>query len=282
MTEIAIQEETAVATAPPAPVAQQLPATQELTGLMAWAAEARAAAQIASSLAKTSFVPASLRGADKDPVVAHEITVGNVTAAILTGQELGLQPMAAMRSMDIVYGVPTLRAHAMRGLVQSRGHKVEIVEAGPKRVVMRGKRKGEREWQQVEWTIERASLLGLTGRDQWKKQPQTMLTARATGEICRLIAADVLHAMPYATEEIDRATAAVLTSTAATSVTTEEILGAIEPTAVIPAADDEEAPAQNNPWGTPAHSNHPAGEFDSWCDACQAESAAMDREAAMA
>src|SRR5690606_25377268 len=50
--------------------------------------------------------------------------------------------------------------------------------------------------------IERAAKLGLTGGEQWKKQPQTMLVARATAEICRLIAADALYAMPYAAEEL--------------------------------------------------------------------------------
>jgi hypothetical protein len=67
---------------------------------------------------------------------------------------------------------------------------------------MKGRRKGDEEWQWATWTIERAKKLGLTGKSEWQKQPQTMLIARATGEICRLIAADVLYAMPYAAEEL--------------------------------------------------------------------------------
>jgi hypothetical protein len=276
MTEIAIAEEGAVATAPPVP---SLPAVQQLTGLQAWAAEARAASQIASSLARTTFVPMSMRGQHTDPDTAHEITVGNVTAAILSGQELGLQPMASLRSMDIIQGVPALRAHAMRGLVQSHGHDVEVVSATPQKVVMRGKRKGKSRWQTVEWDLDRARLLGLTGKNEWKKQPQTMLTARATGEICRLIASDVLFAMPYAAEELDPATAASLGSTAV-SVTTEEILGAIEPAAVIPAgaeANLDEYDGHDEAAEIP-HDDHPDGEFDSWCPGCRAESVAMEQE----
>jgi hypothetical protein len=168
-----------------------VPAAAQASPLVLWAHEARQAEQIAEVLACTSFVPASLRNKPQD-----------VTAAILAGQELGLQPMATLRSIDIIQGVPALRAHAMRGLVQFHGHKLQLVESTPQRCVMRGQRKGE-EWQQVEWTIERAAQLGLTGKDQWKKQPQTMLVARATGELCRLIAADALYAMPYAAEELD-------------------------------------------------------------------------------
>jgi hypothetical protein len=160
--------------------------------LMQWAYEAHQAHQIATKLAATSFVPASMRGKP-----------GDVTAAILAGQELGLRPMASLRSMDVISGTPALRAHAMRGLVQSHGHSIQLVESSPTRCVMRGRRKGEQDWQEVEWTIDRAKQLELTGKAEWKKQPQTMLVARATGEICRLVAADVLFAMPYAAEELD-------------------------------------------------------------------------------
>jgi hypothetical protein len=70
--------------------------------------------------------------------------------------------------------------------------------------VMRGRRRGEQEWQEVTWTLERAQRLGVVDRNpQWKKQPKTMLVNRATGEICRLIASDVLHAMPHTSEELD-------------------------------------------------------------------------------
>lgn len=160
--------------------------------LVQWAMAADRAYTIAQKLATTSFVPQSMRGKPYD-----------ITAAILAGNELGMQPMASLRSIDIIQGTPGMRAHAMRALVQSRGHQLLLVESTPEKCVYRGKRKGDEEWQEVTWEIGRAQKLGLLGKDQWKKQPQTMLVARATGEICRLVASDVLHAMPYASEELD-------------------------------------------------------------------------------
>jgi len=171
----------------------QAPAEHEL---VRWAHAARQAKGIAESLANTSFVPRSL---SQNP---H-----NIIGAILAGYEMGLQPMAALRSIDIIQGTPALRAHAMRGLVQSKGHQVQLLESGEAACVMRGRRKGDEEWQEVVWTIERAQKLGLLAKDQWKKQPTAMLVARATGEICRLIASDVLHAMPYAREELENGAA---------------------------------------------------------------------------
>lgn len=194
------------------------PAGARESALVLWAYEAKQAHQIAQSLSRTSFVPATLRGKPDD-----------ITAAILAGQELGLQPMAALRSMDVIQGTPALRAHAMRGLVQSKGHKVWLVEASPDRVLMKGQRRNpdgtfEPE-QESEWTIERAEQLALTGKSEWKKQPKTMLTARATGEICRLVASDVLYAMPYAAEELDSDGPTPAVRTAGGRVTAAEILG---------------------------------------------------------
>ncbi|MGV2386374.1 MAG UNVERIFIED_CONTAM: hypothetical protein LOD86_14085, partial [Thermobifida fusca] len=96
---------------------QQAPAGAD-NPLITWALAARQAHAIAESLARTSFVPRSLQGRPAD-----------ITAAILTGQELGMQPMAALRSLDIIQGTPSLRAHAMRALVQRAGHQIQLVES---------------------------------------------------------------------------------------------------------------------------------------------------------
>lgn len=175
--------------------ANTLPApapTAGSTALMQWAQEADLAYQMAQKLAATSFVPQSLRGKP-----------GDITAAILAGSELGLKPMATLKSIDVIQGTPALRAHAMRGIVQQQGHEIELVESTPERCVMRGRRKGTDAWQTVEWTTARAGQLGLLNKPEWKKQPQTMLVARATGELCRLIASDALHGMPYVAEELE-------------------------------------------------------------------------------
>lgn len=177
--------------------AEIMPPTNELA---LWAFEAKQAHLIAQSLANTSFVPASMRGKTSD-----------ITGAILAGRELGMKPIAALRSIDIIQGTPALRAVTMRALVQSRGHSIQLTESTDERCVMRGRRQGEEDWQEVEWTIERAGRMGLTAKQQWKIQPKTMLVARATSELSRLIAADVILAMPYTAEELEIDTAPRIT-----------------------------------------------------------------------
>lgn len=159
--------------------------------LEAWARDAIAISNIAANIATTSLAGA-YRGKPDE-----------VTAVILAGHELGIQPMTSLKSIDVIQGQPALRAHAMRGLLQSKGHEIELLEATPAYCKMRGRRKGADQWQEVEWDLDRARQLGLLNKDQWKKQPKTMLINRATGEICRLVASDALHGMPYAAEELE-------------------------------------------------------------------------------
>ncbi|WP_432008664.1 hypothetical protein [Streptomyces bacillaris] len=214
--ELATRDEQAVAVATPQP-------TNEL---MNWVESARQANLVAQSLAGTSFAGA-YRGKPDE-----------ITAAILTGQELGLQPMTALKSIDVIQGQPALRAHAMRAIVQRQGHDIELVESDDTHCIMRGRRKGAENWQTVVWDIPRVQRMGLLGKDQWKKQPKTMLVARATGELCRLIASDALHGLPYAAEEVDGYVhGEVAPAKAPLSVAALTTAPAAEPTAA-PAADE--------------------------------------------
>lgn len=156
-----------------------------------WAASADAAYRVAQRLVETSFVPQQFRG---KPVEA--------TAAILAGSEVGLQPMAALKSFDVIQGTAAPRAITLRAIVQSYGHEMVLLESTNTRCRMKGLRRGSSEWQTVAWTIDRAKDLGLTSKDNWRKQPAAMLMARATSELARLIAADAILGIGYTSEEV--------------------------------------------------------------------------------
>lgn len=209
--------------------------------LIEWAESARAAHGIAKSLAATPFVPESF---NKDPAL--------VTAAILVGQEVGLQPMAALRSLDIVKGTPALRAHAMRGLVQSHGHEIWPREQTETRVVMCGRRKGTDQIVESVWTMDRAKKLGLAGGRNYTSQPMTMLIARATSETCRLIAADVLLGIPYSAEEladdIDPDGATVTDLEPRKKRTARRAPITVQPAAHQEPALDDESPSPGDDW----------------------------------
>jgi hypothetical protein len=182
-------------------------------GLGVWAAELRAAAELAASFALTAFVPESLRvtvNGKPDGAVDREATVATITAALLTGREVGLSPMAALRSIHLIHGTPAMIANTMRGLVLARGHDLWVVESTTTRCVYRGQRRGSSHVQEVVWTIDDARQMGIAGRTQWRAMPRDMLRARATGAICRLVAPEALLGLPYVVEELDDPDAAAL------------------------------------------------------------------------
>jgi hypothetical protein len=187
MTAIAMRGETALDLPVSAP-----PASDKYTRLMQWAEAATAAHRMAQMLVRTSFVPEAFRGKPEE-----------AAAAILAGLEVGLEPMAALRSFDIIQGTAAPRALTQRAVVQSHGHRMWEVETTATRAIVKGQRRGESDVHTSTWTLDRAKGLGLLGKKNWQDQPQAMLLARATAECARMTAADALLGIPYAVEELD-------------------------------------------------------------------------------
>jgi hypothetical protein len=160
--------------------------------LQMWATELTAAYSIGKALASTDFVPASLKTASGGRPKEIEQVAENVAACILAGKALGLDPMNSIQNIFVVHGRPAMYARTMAALVMAAGHEIRRAEATEQRVVYRGRRKGETEWTEVEWTIARASKAGYTGNKKYQTDPIAMLTAKCQSEICRVIAPDVL------------------------------------------------------------------------------------------
>lgn len=169
--------------------------------LAEWVQSADAAFSVARRLVQSSFVPQQYRPKNNSPEAIEAAAIES-TAAILAGLEIGMSPMASLRAFDNILGTAAPKALTLRAIVQSFGHEMELVESTATRAIMRGRRRGATTWQTVTWTFDRAKDLGLTGKDQWKKQPGTMLVARCTSELSRLIAADAILGIGYTSEEI--------------------------------------------------------------------------------
>lgn len=161
------------------------------TALALFVEEAAQVYEIAKALSNTSFVPAAMRGKPQE-----------ITGAILFGRELDMPPMTALQTINIIQGRPTLSANAMRGLALGAGVRFRLDEATETRCVMSAIPPGSNEWTTVTWTIDQARRLDLLKKDNWKSQPGVMLIARATSQLCRLVAANILIGAPYSTEEI--------------------------------------------------------------------------------
>jgi hypothetical protein len=171
-------------------------------GLSVWRTEFDAAAQIASSLSLTDFIPESLKKRDEEGALLPNATAATIAAALLTGQELGLGPMASLRSIDVVRGTPGLRAIAMRALVLSAGHDMWVETASDTRAIVCGQRAGSEHVNRCEWDEERARRLNLWDKPEWRRQRRNMLIARATAECARLTAPERILGLGYTAEEL--------------------------------------------------------------------------------
>lgn len=215
MTEIAIRNE---------PAEIELAPAGTVASLVGWAEEVQAAHALATKLVVTSFVPDFFKNKP------HE-----AAAAILTGHELGLSPLASLRSIFVIKGTPGMYAKAMVAVVQAAGHEVWVEEQSDDKVVVCGKRAGSEHVFRTVWDRARVIKAKLTGNSKYQDSPQQMMVARGQAEICRQVAADALHGVPYAVEEI-RDFRDERTATADDDrVTGAEILGEL--------VDDEEFPA---------------------------------------
>jgi hypothetical protein len=150
----------------------------------AWSALLAPAAFLAEKIAGTEFVPKGMRG--RPPVVL---------AAIMYGHALGIHPMHALASIDVVDGRPEPNAELKRALVLAAGHELWIEEAGDTRAKVSGRRAGTSRVQTVTWTMDDARRANLAGRGPWKTYPRRMLIARATSELCRDMFPDVIRGL---------------------------------------------------------------------------------------
>lgn len=224
MTDIALRDDNAPA-----------PYESDPTGgrLVAWAQAAHAAHQLASALCKTAFAPKHFRD-----------NPGDSTAAIMAGDELGLSPLASLRSIYVIHGTPSMYAKTMVALVQSRGHEVWTESTSDAAVVVCGRRRGSDKVERAEWKIERARKAGYTSNQKYASNPQEMLYAKAASEVCKKIASDVLLGIPAA-EDVELEEQATVTVTRAESkprtVTRRKAPEPLEPEFSEPPVDDEPA-----------------------------------------
>jgi hypothetical protein len=176
---------------PPPPLPASTPGEEIARGPAGWVARLRAAAEIAGYVGATSFVPEALRGKPDE-----------IAAAILFGEEVGLEPMTALRSVAMIKGTPTLKAEAMRGLVVARGHELWLEESTNTRAIAAGRRAGAERVGRVIWTMDDAKRAGIAGQPNYQKYPREMLIARSTAALVRQMFADVVSGL-LAAEELD-------------------------------------------------------------------------------
>lgn len=146
------------------------------------------ASKIASSVARTGFVPDAYKGKPAE-----------IVAAWMHGHELGLPPMASLKAIGMANGRPFLYGDGLVAVCQKHPQWgdctfPEDLQTPEKAVCVAWRRNGEKHT--YTFTKDDAKAAGLWGRrGPWTQYPQRMLRMRARGFALRDLYADALCGM---------------------------------------------------------------------------------------
>lgn len=136
---------------------------------------------LAQRLANSPFVPDAYRG---DPAATFSV--------LLAGHGMGMHPIAALQAIDPIKGKPYVKTEVYLGLAYRAGHQVHWGDCTDKKATVRVVRGDGRGTAEITYTMAQAQVAGLTGKDNWRKQPAEMLRARAVRAALKMVAPDLL------------------------------------------------------------------------------------------
>lgn len=145
---------------------------------------------LAETVAQSGICPPALRSPSA------------VFTAMAYGAELGFSPMASLRGINVIQGVPSLGADMMVAVVRQRGDVTQwdYDEMTESRCSLTARR-GEQSPITISWTLDQASrvmqktkhgTVALTDKDTWQNYPRQMLKHRVDAEVCRALWSDII------------------------------------------------------------------------------------------
>lgn len=149
---------------------------------------------IAEALAPSDIIPASYQGKPANIVVAMEF-----------GQSMGLSPAESLYRINVIKGNPTMSAELVAAQVRKAGHKLriskDVARTSATCTIVRA------DDPDYPFTVTRdaawAKQMGLSGKDNYVKQPLTMLTWRAITACAREACPEALFGAGYTPDEMD-------------------------------------------------------------------------------
>ncbi|CAB4180372.1 hypothetical protein UFOVP1040_46 [uncultured Caudovirales phage] len=176
--------------------------------------------RLASWIAQAGWAPKSYLLDPKNPSQGFAVT--KISLGIMQGAEVGLSPIAALQSIAVINGMPSIYGDGAVALVQSSGlledwKETELKDSTSKVVgwKVEVKRRGQPTWRSAQFTMEDAKAAKLTEKvGPWKEYPIRQCLWRARAWAFRAGFADVLRGLHFAEEVIDITPTTTVTSAA--------------------------------------------------------------------
>ncbi len=127
---------------------------------------------------------------------AYQGNPAAVAAIIMTGFEIGIMPMTAMRELHLIEGRVSLSATLMLTLARRAGIRTRWLVTDATRATIGVIVPGQAE-QTLTFSREDAQAAGLWGKGNWVKHPAAMLRARATSGAIRAFCPEAIGGSVY-------------------------------------------------------------------------------------
>lgn len=183
--------------------------------------------QQAEVLVKTKFLPKSIE------------TPEQAMAIMLTGRELGIGPMAALNTINVIAGKPTISPQLMLALINRTGELEDFLVSDDGQCCAVGMKRRGRQVHSETFSMKDAALMktteyiggekktiSLSEKYNWKQQPAVMRKWRAIAACARVVFPDVILGL-YTPDEMgahtDGETGEVIEVIAHASETAEDL-----------------------------------------------------------
>lgn len=152
---------------------------QPSLGLLPSAQEYRIYLELAKQFIDSGFLPNSI----KTPAAA--------LAVMLTGREIGIPPMMALRQIHVIDGKPGMSAELQLARFKRAGHRFKWGKTDSTVAEILVCPKGDDSWTLFSFSMAEAKQAEVTGKANWKRYPAAMLRARCAMLAIRAVAPDV-------------------------------------------------------------------------------------------
>lgn len=147
----------------------------------------------AKAVSSAAMLPTAYRGKPAD-----------IMLAVGLGSAMGLSPAESLYRIDVIQGTPTAGAELIASNVRKAGHTLRVrVDEQNMAVTATVIRKDDPDY---EHTVVRdmawAKRMGIDTKDNYKKQPLTMLQWRAITAVARLAASEALYGVGHTADEL--------------------------------------------------------------------------------
>jgi hypothetical protein len=127
----------------------------------------------------------------------------NVLLAVGLGAPMGLTPSEALYRIDVIGGKPTASAELIASNVRKAGHKLRVIPSDTSCTAQIIRADDPDFTFEVTRDMNWAKDMGLIGKDNYKKQPGTMLQWRAITAVARLACPEALYGVSYTADELE-------------------------------------------------------------------------------